>query len=1103
MPRVNFHLPAIICRLENDDCLGTLLSLPEASAYGPDADKLPRELARIASSVFPKLPLLQLHRHRIVGDFQVREFSVEVAPSPAGHWTRPLTVGFHAVCWEHENRAAIAYVPILDIEIVGRRPEELEQLVPEHIRFALMRRKANGNLRELIWLRRVESVTVESTSRILEIPTPRQLEDQRHAAGEKSVLKEVATELTKPKLPTIFEWDDVAERLSEWLFRQTPQSVLLVGPSGVGKTAAVHKLAATGRSGGSRPRPFWMTSGARIVAGMTGLGMWQERCQNLRQEAARLKAIVHFGSLMELLQTGQCEGSDVGIGEFLRPAIARGELLAIAECTPEEFSVMERMHPATLDAFVRVDVQEPTPEKCLSILCQAADRLCQDEDALLDERAIATLDRLHRRFATYSAHPGRPLRFLTHLLEDASPGQTLEAADVTRAFSLETGLPMHVLDDSAPLDLAATRNWFEERVVGQDKAVEIVVDLLATVKADLARPDRPLASLLFIGPTGVGKTEMAKTLAEFLYQDRQRMIRIDMTEYAAPAAIDRLVGTFGRKEGMLTSRVREQPFGVVLLDEFEKAHPRFFDLLLQILSEGRLTDGAGRLADFRNSVIIMTSNLGAESFGQRTPGFGGEEITEGKTQDHFEARVRDFLRPETFNRLDRVVTFLPLRKSVLQNIARRELQLLRHRDGIRGRPIVLAFDDSLAAWLVDRAYDPRYGARPLKRAIERHVLAPVADALNASRADGPLRVEISQAPEGLQVNLRHVSPDTRGLNRNALQGSSADLAAAVRKGIELRRRAFDLNRCNGMQGLRNNLYRWQRALQQRKARKRKQVRGEEPDLESQVAKLAPLASRVERAVKGSAELEDQLLEAWHLGHSLELPLIETHLQEQALLIDQLSLQLYAQQFNQPDYVTIVVYGEKADWKQLLAQSYYDMAASRSLQIQAHEIEPFSQRPEPSPDQIFLGDRESEDIKKRRQANETRLLARRVEPADRAVTASSGKSIGIALSIRGPCSWLLFESEYGIQVWQDAYKRRQCLVHVSQAAMPDYQPPLRIDRRKGIGSQPIRRTWNRLRKNVDDRESGREVFWDSQAPGPMLDDLIDRQLKERVEKWVRS
>ena len=213
----------------------------------------------------------------------------------------------------------------------------------------------------------------------------------------------------------------------EWLYGDTPRSVLLVGPSGVGKTAAVYKLARDGSHAGTRQRPIWSTSGARIVAGMSGFGMWQERCQSLSREATASKAIIHLGNLMELLQVGQSEGNDVGVGEFLRPAIARGELLAISECTPEELTLIERMSPGMLEAFVRMDIQEPSPETSKTILHQAVDVYGRNRDVGLDDTALATLDRLHRRYATYSAYPGRPLRFLKHLLADAAQGQTLTA----------------------------------------------------------------------------------------------------------------------------------------------------------------------------------------------------------------------------------------------------------------------------------------------------------------------------------------------------------------------------------------------------------------------------------------------------------------------------------------------------------------------------------------------------------------------------------------------------------------------------------------------------------------------------------------------------
>lgn len=266
---------------------------------------------------------------------------------------------------------------------------------------------------------------------------------------------------------------------------------------------------------------------------------------------------------------------------------------------------------------------------------------------------------MHRRYATYSAYPGRPLRFLKNLLEDRS-GKTITADDVTARFSEETGLPLFLLNDAVKLDLEDTQRWFGSQVIGQPEAVALIIDLLATVKAGLTRAGRPIASLMFIGPTGVGKTEMAKSLAEFLFQNRERMIRFDMSEYADPIAVNRLIGGIWGAAGLLTSKVREQPFVVLLLDEFEKAHPSFFDLLLQVLGEGRLTDSSGRLADFTNAVVIMTSNLGAETFKRSALGFRDGASATSAARAHFLKEVRAFVRPEFFNRIDRIVPFAPL-----------------------------------------------------------------------------------------------------------------------------------------------------------------------------------------------------------------------------------------------------------------------------------------------------------------------------------------------------------------------------------------------------------------------------------------------------------
>jgi hypothetical protein len=319
---------------------------------------------------------------------------------------------------------------------------------------------------------------------------------------------------------------------------------------------------------------------------------------------------------------------------------------------------------------------------------------------------------------------------------------------VNEAFSAETGLPLALLEDSIPLDLESTGTWFRERVMGQDGAVQVVIDTIATIKARLSRPGKPLASLLFVGPTGVGKTELAKTLAEFFYGSRDRMIRLDMSEYNTPISATRLVSDLGQEqEGVLTAQMRDQPFSVVLLDEFEKAHPAVFDLFLQVLGEARLTDGAGRVADFSNALVIMTSNLGAQEYraGVRL-GFGGSGGSVSSAAEHFIGEAKKRFRPEFFNRIDHIVPFGPLDRDHLRRIVVKELEGLRRRDGIRERQLRLELDPALVDRILERGFDPRYGARPLKRQLGTEVLRPVAENLNesASREGGEVRVGLAE-----------------------------------------------------------------------------------------------------------------------------------------------------------------------------------------------------------------------------------------------------------------------------------------------------------------------------------------------------------------------
>ncbi|MDY0167790.1 MAG: AAA family ATPase [Thermoguttaceae bacterium] len=1117
MPERTFLLRAVLSTLEDGSCLGRLLLFPEVSAYGPDPSKVVKELVRLAERTLGELPLLELHRRRqIGGELEVRDVTVEVPPPPACWWSTLLPVRFGAVCWNHGADASIGYVPALDIEVVVSRPEELDTRIADDIRYTLMRRNTAVSLQALAELQRIESLAVESVACQVPIQSPKQLAQQREPEDEKSVLDEVAGKLTGPRLPRVFGLDAVVESLADWLFGKTPRSVLLVGPSGVGKTAAVHKLA-------SREDPrvptIRSTSGARLVAGMSGFGMWQERCHQLCREAAQAKAMIHFGNLMELMQVGQSVGSNLGIGEFLRPAISRGELLAIAECTAEELARIERISPAMLDAFVRLDVPEPTPDESLAILSEAAEAYASGTVRRLDRAAIAVVDRLHRRYATYSALPGRPLRFLKNLIADAPEpvGLTpvgsvklspvmLMAADVTAAFSRETGLPELLLKETAPLDLPATRNWFQERVIGQAQAVDVVVDLLATVKAVLARPDRPLASLLFIGPTGVGKTEMAKSLAEFLYQDRRRMIRIDMSEYADATSVDRLIGTSCQAEGLLTSKVREQPFAVVLLDEFEKAHPRLYDFLLQALGEGRLTDAAGRLADFRSAVIIMTSNLGADSFGRSAPGFHGAGEPDGAAREHFARHVREFVRPELYNRIDRIVTFLPLAEDILRGIAQRELQLLRQRDGIHCRDLQIEFSPTLVETLVRENCDRRYGARPLKRAVERHVLAPLAAALNERAASVPLHAGVTAGAEGVQVAVRA----RRGAERRASSQPAAEPtvpANSAEQAVTCRREVMFLANSRGVLDARNELFWLQRADFRHKVRQSRSAAQWDPATieDQQQAKrregLQALVDRVDDLAARAAALEEHMLYNFYSGHAPENT-ADSDLAAVSASVRELALELYAIQAPEPGFVNLVVYGRHLGWLHTLARTYSELALSRGYDVRAHAIRT-RQKSAPAPrDAILLGDRDSDDEKQRRQANETRLWAEPLAELRDDLTEGPEKAIGVSLCIRGPHAGLLLRAEEGLHVFRKGGEEARCFVHTGGESMPQYQPPLRIDRRGSIGGQPVRRTYDAQRSTVDDRSLGRQVHWSGDSLPRVLLQLAQTRLEAEVKEWMQ-
>ncbi len=342
------------------------------------------------------------------------------------------------------------------------------------------------------------------------------------------------------------------------------------------------------------------------------------------------------------------------------------------------------------------------------------------------------LFQLFRRFMPYRPLPGGAVRFLKNLFDRARTDglEDLAMTAVLGQFTKETGLPLSLLCDDQALDVEALHRHLNEEVIGQSAACGVVTDVIARFKTGLNDPGRPLAALLFCGPTGVGKTQLAKSTSEYLFghgDKADRLVRLDMSEYSSPYAAERLLTGSDGSVSEFLSRVRQQPFCVVLLDEIEKASAEVYDMLLGLLDEGRLTDRFGRTTTFRNALLIMTSNLGATR--------GSSVGLQPQTVPSYEREVREFFRPEFFNRLDQIVVFHPLGESDCRAIIRKELDEVPRRAGCEKRGLSVQFHDTVVEYLLQIGFDPQLGARPLQRAIEESVVAALARQL----ADGVQR----------------------------------------------------------------------------------------------------------------------------------------------------------------------------------------------------------------------------------------------------------------------------------------------------------------------------------------------------------------------------
>ncbi|OZD11138.1 MULTISPECIES: ATP-dependent Clp protease ATP-binding subunit [Nocardiaceae] len=617
--------------------------------------------------------------------------------------------------------------------------------------------------------------------------------------------------------PVIGRSDEIAQTI-EILSRRTKNNPVLVGEAGVGKTAVVEGLAQRIVDGDVPDR----LSGKRIVqldlssmvAGTRYRGDFEERLTKVIDEivAHSDELIVFIDEVHTIAGAGGGAEGAMDAGNILKPKLARGELHIVGATTLDEYRTNIEKDPALERRFQPVTVPEPSVDDAKAILTGLRSRYEEhhgvtftDEaisaavelsdryigDRFLPDKAIDLIDQagarkqlarpsidvdaIEKKIAAVEVEKATAiekedyerasqLRDEAQRLQDRLNGKSdddapeVSAEDIADIVSRATGIPANQMTQEEKERLRRLESELHERVVGQDEAVEAIARAVRRSRTGMSDPDRPVGSFLFLGPTGVGKTELAKALASSLFGDEKKMLRLDMSEFGERHTVSRLVGAppgyvgYG-EAGQLTEQVRRNPYSVVLLDEIEKAHPDVFDTLLQVLDDGRLTDGQGRTVNFRNTVVIMTSNLGSDIISSKSggTGFNTGVLDEKPLRARVMGRLRESMRPEFLNRIDEIVVFRKLDTEQLHRIT--DLMLAESRERLSAKGIEITFSDSAVDWLAKNGHQPEFGARPLRRSIQRALDDKIADLLldDALTEGGSVSVDVADDELALNV----------------------------------------------------------------------------------------------------------------------------------------------------------------------------------------------------------------------------------------------------------------------------------------------------------------------------------------------------------------
>ena len=612
-----------------------------------------------------------------------------------------------------------------------------------------------------------------------EAPQIRIKQVQEEEEKKTSPLEEFGYDITQAakegRLDPLVGREDEIQRVIQILGRRRKNNPMLVGDPGVGKSAIVEGIAIKIVNGDIPPalagkRLISLDLGS-IVAGTKYRGDFEKRLKNIINEVASSPDVILFiDEFHTIVGAGGASGS-LDAANMLKPALARGDIQCIGATTMDEFKKSVEKDGALDRRFQKIVVEHTDIPQSISILTRLKTNYEKHHNVIYTDEAIEACVRMSERYITDRCLPDKAIDAMDEAgskvrLKNPKKTGSVTAEDVAEVISKMTGIPSGRVAENEGTRLMKMKDILKKRIIGQDEAIEKVVRAIQRNRAGIKDPGKPIGTFMFFGPTGVGKTQLAKSLAEYLFDSEDNMIRLDMSEYMEKFNVSRLIGAppgyVGFEEGgQLSERVRRKPYCVVLLDEIEKAHPDVFNLLLQVMDEGRLTDSTGRTISFRNTIVIMTSNVGSRELEEYGSGVGfstSSRNVEGNRKSVVEKAVRKAFPPEFINRVDEQVFFKHLDKDDLEKIIDIELKDLKTR--VKEAGFELTVTAAAKRIVADAGYDPNYGARPLKRAIQRFIEDPVSERIiterifGGKRSSGKLRVGLSKTDAGkLEVHF--------------------------------------------------------------------------------------------------------------------------------------------------------------------------------------------------------------------------------------------------------------------------------------------------------------------------------------------------------------